>query len=54
MKTLKERKTFWKVYFFFVLFDLRKIKMEKNREEKSKEKLYCYEEKIFLPNMRGK
>ena len=27
---------------------------EKNREESCKENLSCYEEKIFLPNMRGK
>jgi len=28
--------------------------MEQNREEKYKENWSCYEEKIFLPNMRGK
>ena len=27
---------------------------EKNREENYKENLICYEEKIFLSNMRGK
>jgi len=27
---------------------------EKNREESYKENLSCYEEKIFLRNMRGK
>ena len=27
---------------------------KKNKEEKWKENLSCYEEKFFLPNMRGK
>ena len=29
-------------------------KKKKNREESCEKNLSCYEEKIFLPNMRGK
>jgi len=39
---------------FFSLFGLRKVKRKKNREENCKENLSYYEEKIFLPNIRGK
>jgi len=36
------------------LFGLKKIKRGKNRGEKFKKNLSCYEEKFFLPNMREK
>jgi len=48
---LKGKKKFWKV-IFFPIFGLMKVK--KNKEEKWKENLSCYEENFFLPNMRGK
>ena len=50
---LKGKKKIRKVTFF-PLFGLRKVKKEKNIEEKCKENLSCYQEKFFLPNMRGK
>ena len=48
-----EEKKIWKATFFS-LFGLRKVKRKKNKEESYKKNLGCYEEKIFLPNMRGK
>ena len=39
-------------FFFIVWFE--ESQKERNREEKYKENLSCYEENFFLPNMRGK
>ena len=50
---LEGKKKVWKV-IFFPLFDLRKVKRKKNREESCKENFSYYKVKIFLPNMRGK
>jgi len=51
LEKLKEKKKY--LEFFFLLFGLRKVKRKKNEEE-SRRKNLSYEEKIFLPNMRGK
>ena len=53
LRKLEGKKKNWKVVFF-PLFGLRKVKKKQNREEKCKENLSCYEEKFFLPNIRGK
>jgi len=52
-KKLKEKKKSLKNCFLFIVWFDKSLK-EKNREERYKENLSCYEEKIFLPNMRGK
>ena len=53
LEKLKEKKKIQKVVFF-PLFDSRKVKKKKNREENYKENLSCYKENFFLPNMREK
>ena len=40
-----------KSYFLFIVW-FEKSHKEKNRDESCKENLSCYEEKIFLPNMK--
>jgi len=41
-------------YFLSIVWFGESQKKKKNREESCKENLSCYEEKIFLPNIRGK
>jgi len=53
LEKLEGKKKIWKLVFF-PSFSLRKVKRKKNGEEHCKENLSCYEEKIFLPNMREK
>ena len=50
---LEGKKKIWKISFF-PLFCMRKVKRKKSKEEKGEENLFYYEEKFFLPNMRGK
>jgi len=47
-----EKKKLKSSFLFTIWFE--ESQEEKNREEKWKENLSCYEEKYFLSNMRGK
>jgi len=40
--------------FLSIVWFEKSQKEKKSREEKGKKNLRCYEEKFFLPNMRGK
>ena len=50
---LEGKKFFLKNNFFSTVW-FEESSNEKNKEEKYKENLSCYEENFFLPNMRGK
>ena len=50
---LEGKKKSLESYFLFIVW-FEESQKEKNREESCKENLSYYEEKIFLPNMRGK
>ena len=51
-KIRRKEKKFGKLFSSIVWFE--ESQKKKNREESCKENLSCCEEKIFLPNMRGK
>jgi len=53
LEKLKERKNLKSSFLSIVWFE-ESQKKKKIREKNCKKKLSCYEEKFFLPNMRGK
>jgi len=50
---LKEKKKILESCFLSIVW-FEESQKEKNREESCKKNLSCYEEKFFLPNMKGK